>query len=148
MFVLEYTHYMLSGDQKLKTATFKNLLAKILMIPVLCCLNGCVYLVVGGVGALGGYVVSPDTVEGLTENDKLAVWDSAVEILSVMGTIQDQSEDAGTLVAKVSGSKITITVSSLNDTTTKLSVKSRKSFLPKISTAQDVFVKIMSDLNE
>ncbi len=31
--------------------------------------GGCIYLVVGGIGALGGYVVSPDTVEGVSENE-------------------------------------------------------------------------------
>ena len=39
--------------------------------------QGCVYLVVGSVGAIGGYVVSPDTVEGTVERDFQEVWDSS-----------------------------------------------------------------------
>ena len=133
----------------MKLSTCKrNILTKILMIPILLCLNGCIYLVVGGLGALGGYVVSPDTVEGLTENDKLAVWDTAVEVVSLMGHIREESEDFGVIVAEVSKATVTINVIPMDDLTTKLNVKARRNLLPKISVAQDVFVKIMTELNE
>ncbi len=126
----------------------KQFLLGALIIPLTLCFSGCIYLVVGGVGALGGYVVSPDTVEGLTENDQLAVWDSTIEILSIMGIILDQNESTGVLLAKVSGATVTITITSLNQSTSKVNVKSRKAFLPKIKVSQDVFVKIMTHLNE
>jgi len=128
--------------------TRKNILSKILMLSVLLCLHGCVYLVVGGIGAVGGYVVSPDTVEGITENDSLAVWDTTVEIVSIMGTIDEQNEDSGILIAVVNGAKVAVTVEKLTETSTKLTVKARKNYLPKITIAQDVFVKIMSQLND
>ena len=111
-------------------------------------LAGCVYLVIGGVGAMGGYIVSPDTVEGVTENDFSRVWDSAVEVVSIMGTIKEQQEAGGMIIAKIGGTKVTISISSINHTSTKLSVKSRRSMFPKISTAQDVFVKIMTNVNQ
>ena len=113
-----------------------------------CSLSGCVYLVVGTVGALGGYVVSPDTVEGMTANDKDALWDGAVDIVSIMGIIEEQQKSSGIIIAKVNGAKVTITITPLSKSTVKLSVKARKSLLPKISVAQDVFVKIMSHANE
>lgn len=125
----------------------KNIVIKLLMLPILvCCLTGCIYLIVGGLGAVGGYVVSPDTVEGLTENDSLTVWEAAYEIVSIMGTIQAEQEDAGILNANISGALVTISIVPINQTTTKLTVKARKNYLPKISTAQDVFVKIMDRL--
>ena len=127
----------------------KNSMIRILLIPIiLLALNGCIYLVVGGIGAVGGYIVSPDTVEGLTENDKETVWDGTIDIVSIMGTIQEQSENGGILIAKISGAVVTVTITTLNDSTVGLSVKARKAYLPKISIAQDVFVKIMSHLNE
>ena len=110
--------------------------------------SGCIYLVVGGIGAVGGYVVSPDTVEGLTENDEQDLWDAAVQVASVMGVIVKQSEGAGEIEAKISSATVIIVVEPLSPAATKLSVKSRKYYLPKISIAQDVFVKIMSQLNE
>ncbi len=111
-------------------------------------LNGCIYIIVGGIGAVGGYIVSPDTVEGLTENDVTTVWDGAVEIISIMGTIQEQNENSGALVAKINGALVTINIMTLNDSTVRVSVKARKKYMPKISVAQDVFVKLMSHLNE
>lgn len=126
----------------------RSLLSVLLSAFVLFSLNGCIYLVVGGIGAVGGYIVSPDTVEGLTENDLVDVWDGTLEIVSIMGTIKEQNENSGFLVAKISGAEVTIKILKLNESNVKVSVKARKAYLPKISVAQDVFVKLMSHLNE
>ncbi|MBF0532823.1 MAG: hypothetical protein HQL23_06990 [Candidatus Omnitrophica bacterium] len=109
---------------------------------------GCVYLVVGGIGAVGGYVVSPDTVEGLTQNKTTTVWENAVKVLSIMGTIVEKDQISGVVTAKLSGSKVDVRILSMGENTVKLSVKARKAFLPKIALAQDVFVKIMSQVND
>jgi len=105
-------------------------------------------LVVGGIGAVGGYIVSPDTVEGTTHNDTVTIWDAAIEVVSIMGLIEEKSEAGGVILAKISGAKVTITLTPVNQTTTKVTVKARKAYLPRISLAQDVFVKIMSRFNE
>jgi len=120
----------------------------IFIVPIMFSLSGCVYLIVGGVGVLGGYIVSPDTVEGITENDADVVFDAASEIIGVMGLIQEQSQETGTILASVSGAEVTVVITPLSDSAVKLSVKARKRFFPKISVAQDVFVKVMSHLNE
>jgi len=125
----------------------KNLISKLIIIPFTLMLSGCVYLVVGGIGALGGYVVSPDTVEGLTEHDATLVWDTAYEIVSIMGLIEEEHEEGGIMIASVGGVKVTVTIMELNATTTKMTVKARRAMLPKIATAQEVFVKIMSNLD-
>lgn len=114
---------------------------------ILSTLSGCVYLIVGGIGALGGYVVSPDTVEGITENEQTAVWDKAKEVLSIMGTIEEEQREAGIILAKVLGTKVTVSIASITSKTSKIRVKARKGLLPRISTAQDIFVKIMSQLS-
>jgi hypothetical protein len=111
-------------------------------------LSGCIYLAVGGIGAVGGYIVSPDTVEGLTQNDAGAVWDVAIDVLSVMGLVKEDSESSGLIIADVNEAKVTVTVVSLSQSMTKVTVKARRAFFPKISIAQDVFVKIMSSLEE
>jgi len=126
----------------------KTIFLQILILPLLLSLSGCIYLVVGGIGALGGYVVSPDTVEGITENEREIVWDAAVEISAIMGTIQERQEDSGIIIVDVGGVDVTITVVALGQSAVKLRIKARKAFLPKISTAQEVFVKIMSEVNE
>ena len=110
--------------------------------------SGCVYLVVGGIGAVGGYIVSPDTVEGITNNDVALVWDTAIETSSIMGLISESEEASGIILASIHGAKITITIVPLSVSTTKVTVKARKAFLPRISLAQDIFVKIMSRVEE
>ena len=52
------------------------------------------------------------------------------------------------VLASVHAAKITVTMVTLSESTTKLTVKARKAFLPRISLAQDVFVKIMSRVKE
>ena len=117
-------------------------------VAIFLSLAGCVYLVVGGVGALGGYIVSPDTVEGITESNQAQVWDVTKEVVSVMGTVSEELEESGILIGKVSGAKVTVTISPINKSSVKLTIKARKAFLPKINVAQDVFVKIMSRLSQ
>jgi hypothetical protein len=124
----------------------KYFLAIVLMASVMC--SGCIYIVVGGIGAVGGYIVSPDTVEGITENDKELVWATAAKMISLMGLVQEENKDGGILVASVNGAKVVVTVVPLSPTTTKVIVKARKAYLPRIALAQDIFVKIMDRLGE
>ena len=126
----------------------KNLCRHILAISLLLTAPGCVFVVLGSVAAVGGYVISPDTVEGLTNKSEKAVWNSAVEILSIMGKVTEQYQEKGMAVAQISGATVTVTVYSMTEKTVKLRVKARKSFLPKIGMAQDVFTKIMNYLNK
>jgi len=118
------------------------------VIPFLVIQTGCVYVVVGSIGAVGGYIVSPDTVEGIAENNEVEVWDTALEVASSMGIITDEIEEGGVITAKIKGAKVTITITALNQSTVKVTIKARKAYLPKISIAQDVFVKIMGSLKE
>lgn len=106
------------------------------------------YLIVGSVGAIGGYIVSPDTVEGITEHTKDEVWDSAVEVISIMGLISEKNEQGGILIAKVGGAKATVNVTMLSEKVTKLTVKARRSFFPRIKTAQDIYAKVIGRLIE
>ncbi|OGX39128.1 MAG: hypothetical protein A3D87_02905 [Omnitrophica WOR_2 bacterium RIFCSPHIGHO2_02_FULL_50_17] len=118
------------------------------LLGMLVFLSGCIYLVVGSVGALGGYIVSPDTVEGVTEAETGVVWDTAVEVVSIMGLVETQNESGGLIKAKIHNTFVTIMITAAGTSSVKLSVKARKHYLPKISLAQDVFVKIMSRVQE
>ncbi len=111
-------------------------------------LNGCVYLVVGGAGALGGYIVSPDTVEGITGAGMSEVFDTALEVISIMGLVEDQDESGGLIKAVVNGVKVVVVVTEASSASVRLSVKARKFFFPRIFLAQDIFGKIMSRVNE
>ena len=111
-------------------------------------LCGCFYVVLGGLAAAGGYAVSQDTIQGETEKGFDAVWDTAVETLSIMGLINSQSRELGKITAVVNGAKITVNVLQLTPSTNRLKVKARKSLFPSISNAQNIYIKIMSRVNE
>ena len=130
------------------TSLRKNFSIIVLCVSLVLSLTGCVYLVVGGIGVLGGYVVSPDTVEGVTAHDSDSLWEAAFNVVSVMGTMSEQRKDGGVIIAKISGARVIVTVIPISQSSCKLNVKARKGFLPKIAVAQDVFVKIMSHLTE
>ncbi len=120
----------------------KRTIPGILLCILTLSLNGCIYLVVGGVGALGGYVVSPDTVEGVLSGDFMEVWDIVLDVVAVMGIIEEQNEAEGIIIAKIQGTKVTITLFNVSSSMVQVSVKARKAFLPRIRVAQDVYVKI------
>ncbi len=124
-----------------KCLTFSLLTSLIVSTP------GCIYLVVGGVGALGGYVVSPDTVEGLTETPSDDIWIAAVDILSIMGLIMEQDEEAGLITAKVHGAKVDVKIIQVSPSMVKIVVKARKAYLPRVSLAQDIYAKIMGQVS-
>jgi hypothetical protein len=111
-------------------------------------LNGCVYLVAGGIGAFGGYVASPDTVEGtILDRNYDIVWTKAGEVASMMGMVEDKNDAEGVLSARVQGANVKITVLRVGSASVKLSVKAREGVLPRVKIAQDVYVKIVSTLD-
>jgi len=128
----------------------EKLINTVLVLPIVLSLSlsGCVYLIIGGLGAVGGYVVSPDTVEGVAEYDSQDVWDVSRKLVSIMGIVEEEFVEGGVLRASVHNVQVTITIIPLNEHNTKLRVKARKSFVPKITIAQDVFVKIITNLDE
>ena len=106
--------------------------------------GGCVMLAVGAAGVVGGYVISPDTVEGSVARSLDETWMSAQEITGIMGRIVEENASQGVLVAEISAARVTVTMVAINASTTKLTVKARKSFMPKIDLAQDVYIKIVN----
>ncbi len=110
--------------------------------------SGCAApLLIGlGVGVVGGYVVSPDTVEGSLNYSMGETWDAAKEITQIMGQVVEENEAAGQIVITIGGARVTVTLYNVSSSTTRLSVKARKSFMPKIDVAQDVYTKIVNSL--
>ena len=108
--------------------------------------SGCVFLVIGGVGAAGGYAVTRDTFEGVSSKGQEELLSAAHKVLAIMGTITDERPKDGEIVATVNGAHVTVEVIQVNLTTSKLKVKARKAFFPALSIAQDVYSKIMNQL--
>ena len=103
-------------------------------------------MVVGGVGAIGGYAVTRDTFEGVSSKGQEELLSSAHKVLSIMGTITDERPKDGEVVATVYGNHVVVDVIQINLTTSKLRVKARKDLLPSLGVAQEIYTKIMNQL--
>lgn len=113
-------------------------------------LCGCVPMVfvAVGAGAIGGYAVSRDTFEGVSAKGQDEIWDAANHILVIMGEVRNNDRKNGTINAVVSGVSVTVSVIPVSLTATKLRVKARKSIFPRIAVSQDVYTKIMHQLEQ
>ena len=100
----------------------------------------------GTAGAVGGYAVSRDTFEGVSSKGQEELVTATHKVLAIMGTITDERPKDGEIVATVNGAHVTVTIIQINLTTSKLRVKARKDLLPCRSIAQEIYTKIMNQL--
>ena len=122
---------------------------QILFAAFLCVFSsGCIFLVVGGVGAVGGYAATMDTFEGVSSKGQDELVAAAHKVLSIMGTITDERPKDGEIIATVYGNHVVVDVIQINLTTSKLRVKARKDLLPSRAIAQEVYTKIMNQLEQ
>ncbi len=121
----------------------------ILLAAFLCIFSsGCVFLIVGGAGAIGGYAVGRDAFEGVTSKSMEELLASTHKVLSIMGTISEEHPKEGVIVGIVDGAHVSVCVTQVNLTTSKLRVRARQLIFPRIGTAQEVYTKIMNQLEQ
>ncbi len=107
---------------------------------------GCVPVMLAGAGVIGGYAISRDTFEGVTAKSQDELWDAANKVASIMGTIEDSDRRGNQISALINGSRVSILVLPVNLTTTKLRIRARKNIFPAVDIAQNVYTKIMNQL--
>lgn len=129
-------------------ALFQKLLAVVMVIGLTVSFSGCTALVAVGAGAVGGYAISRDTFEGITGKGQEEIWDAAHTVLSIMGIINEDNRKQGELHATVYGASVTVAVMAVNLTTTKLRVKARKNLFPRSGLAQEIYTKIINQLEQ
>ena len=110
--------------------------------------SGCVFIIVGAAGAVGGYAVTRDTFEGVSSKSQEELLASAHKVMSIMGTILNERPKDGEIVGTVYGAHVTVDVIQINLTTSKLRVKARKLIFPRIGIAQEIYTKIMNQLEQ
>ncbi len=107
-------------------------------------ISGCAPLIIGGaVGALGGYAVSKDTMQGETDKNFDGLWEAALAVSRIRGEVKYDDKAKGYIELQAESSKVYIRLVRLTLATTRLRVSARKYHLPNMSLAQDIFVKIM-----
>ena len=123
----------------------RKVLLAVLAAFVCFSLSGCAALLVGGAaGALGGYAISKDTVQG--DSDKLyeSLWEAAAMVAKARGTIKQEDTQRGIIGLDTDSSKVYIRLIRLTRATTRVRVSARNRYhLPNLNLAEDMFVKIM-----
>ena len=124
-------------------------MTSVLLVAFMCVFSsGCWFLIVGGAGAVGGYAITQDTFQGISSKGQEELLTATHKVLSVMGTITDDRPKDGEIVAMVYGNHVTVDVIQINLTTSKLRVKARKDLLPSRAVAQEVYTKIINQIEQ
>ncbi len=120
----------------------------LLLLAVTFFSSGCFYLVFGGAAAAGGYAISRDTIQGEIDRDFSQVWDTAIEVVSIMGRIESQNSEMGQIIAIIQGARVTINLTQLTPSTIRIKVKARRSGFPRIGLAQEIYLKVTNQVDK
>lgn len=131
-----------------QTRSIQSIFIACLLIFFSISASGCFYLVFGGAAAAGGYAISRDTIQGEVDRDFSQLWDTANDVIGIMGRIEIQNQETGEIVAIVQGSRVTVHLIQLTPSTIRLKVKARKAGFPRMGLAQDIYLKITSQVDK
>jgi head-tail adaptor len=124
----------------------KRLTVLLLLIPFLAVgLSGCVPVFLMAVGGVGVYATSKDTIQGDTDTPYEALWDAAMKVARIRGTILQEDFNRGYIEVDAKPNKIWIRFERVTAAATKIKVSARKYKLPNIDLAQEVFIKIVEE---
>jgi len=124
----------------------KKLTILLLFIPFLVVgLSGCVPVFLMAVGGVGVYAASKDTIQGDTDTPYETLWDAAMKVARIRGTILQEDLNRGYIEVDAKPNKIWIRFERVTAAATKIRVSARKYKLPNIDLAQEVFIKIVEE---
>jgi len=110
-------------------------------------MTGCAAFIIGaGAGIVGGITLSKDSAEGYVDDRMDRVWSVSREVLRDKGDIVLEDRAKGKIEAKVNGVTVKVNIKEITSKTAKLKVSARKKLLPKVSVAQDIYVRIAKRL--
>ena len=115
----------------------------ILFIVLTMISSGCVFIIVGSVGALGGYAVTRDTIQGEYDANYSKAWRSSLDVCGILGRIVSKDTTKGIVDAEIENAKVRVEVTQLTPEAIRLKVKARKGIFPRLGIAEKVFVKIV-----
>lgn len=109
-------------------------------------LAGCAFLVIASVGAVGGYAITSDTIQGEYDIRFADIWREALETCDTLGYVTAKDPSVGTIHAEVDQAKVRVDVVRLTQEATRLKVKARKGIFPRRATAEKIFLQIVQQL--
>jgi len=103
---------------------------------------GCLFIVGGAVGAAGAYAVSKDTIQADTDKPYDALWNAALTVSRIRGSIKHEDMNRGFIELETDSTRVWIRIIRFTRATTRLRISARKHHLPNLSLAQEFFTKI------
>jgi hypothetical protein len=118
-----------------------------LILLLLIHITGCAPLLLMTVGGVGVYAISKDTIQGDTDTAYETLWDAAMKVGRIRGTILQEDFNRGYIEIDAKPNRIKIQFMRVTTATTKIKVTARKykNVFPNIEIAQDVFIKIIEE---
>ena len=106
--------------------------------------SGCALFLIGA-GAAGGYSISQDEIEGLSDTSFEKVWNAAREVVRTEGAITAENKNLGTMEAVIGGSTAEFKVEQVTPKTVRTRIKARqtKGLFPDIELAQNLYAKML-----
>lgn len=122
-------------------------LARLLTFCALCTfLSGCVSVLIG-TGIVAGFGLSNDAAAGNVSVGYNRLWNTCLDVFQVEGLeIVSSKESDGLIKAASDNYKYAVKISSLDQDTQRLKISARKYLIPKPYKAQDIFMKIVQEL--
>lgn len=110
-------------------------------------LNGCVLLAIGAAGAAGGYAVSSDGIEGISDKSYDHVWQTASEVLEKQGVIEAKDKPQGEMTAKVGGSRVKFRMEQATPKSVIVRVQARRLWraFPDMNLARRIYSMTMKE---
>lgn len=124
----------------------KRIISGIIVLMCIISFSGCVVLLATGAGALGGYIITKDTIQGDYDVEFSDAWDAARKVSGMLGSVSASDSTSGIVEAMVDRAKVRIEILQLTKEAVRIKVKARKGIFPRIGTAEKVFVKIVQQL--
>jgi hypothetical protein len=110
---------------------------------------GCAALLIGvAAGGVGMYAASNDAIQGETVRPYDEVWNAALKVSKIRGTVSKEDFTAGVIELDADSSKVWVRVINMTRETTRLRVAARKFKLPNLTLAQDIFLKIIEETKQ
>lgn len=121
----------------------RRIMCVFLSAALLCSCAGCIAVPLVAIGAIGGYAVSKDTIQGDSDKQYDSLWSSALSVSKAHGAIKVENAEQGSIEFISGKSRVWVRLSKLTRSTTRVRVSSRKYHMPHLDLAQTVFTKII-----
>ena len=109
--------------------------------------SSCALLAIGAVGVAGGYAVSSDGIEGVSDKSYEHLWQVAEDILGRQGAIEFKDKEQGKMRVRIGGSQVKFSLEQATPHSVVARVQARKiqGMFPDIGLARRLYTMIVKE---